>query len=142
MSYKVVVNGLLGKQTKPGYSGITKEQLTEAVEHVFRETPIREMRIPVYTGTRGREQFEEAFQREINEQLWHVEPISMETLDRGTFESFRRDFLNFSVEEPNIQRIQRSQQTDDLNAMRLQRGEITPVEYLDLLSEEETTNTI
>jgi hypothetical protein len=124
-NYKVSRNGLWGDRVKPSYPGITKEMIEETVQYVFRDQPERQM--VLHTGPRGMEQFRQAVQEELNsdEQLWA--DIRNEQYPLTPEESFDTGVVTqvgwTTATNPNY--------------LRLQRGEITPVEYLDLISEEE-----
>lgn len=116
MSYKVSRNGLWGDRVKPSYPGITKEMIEETVQYVFRDRPERQMIL--HTGPRGMEQFRQAMQEELNSNEQY--PLTPEeSFDTGVVTQVGWT----TVTNPNY--------------LRLQRGEITPVEYLDLISEEE-----
>lgn len=143
-NYEVVSNGFWSEPKVE--QGITREHIQEAVEYVFRENQDRQF--TVYTGPEGIRAFDTAVQdlvleesREANEALWTSVRTSTESylfdsleapLDYPTVAS-----LNAPLETPNVQRIrQGTTDMQEIHAQRLQNGDITLVEYLDLISEQ------
>lgn len=159
-NYEVIPNGFWGEPEV--IQGITREYIQEAVEYVFRENQDRQF--TAYTGLEGIRAFNTAVQdlvleesREANEALWtsarpllvgEPEPV-MEYPGRNTTEFYLHNFLNVTLdsptvaslnaplEPPNTQRIrQGTTDTQEIHAQGLRNGDITLVEYLDLISEQ------
>lgn len=144
-NYEVIPNGFWGKPEVR--QGLTREYIQEAVEYVFREEP-QERQFTMYTGLEGRRTFDTALQdlvsednREANEELWTsvrtaTESYSIEFLDLSS-EPPTVTSLNAPLETPNVQRIrQGTTDIQEVHTQRLQNGDITLVEYLDLISEQ------
>ncbi len=142
MEHKILENGLWGEEVSKALKGVgIRKQLEHETPGTSRETSLESMqeliralaveeesgrRFFMHTGSEGRRIFNEAVREELTTSSVPnpVETYSMELLDLGV------------LEPPNIQRQGRIS-TRDIDYQRLQRGTITPVEYLDLISAEE-----
>lgn len=106
------------------YNQLTVANIEEALEGLTRES---EREMVLHTGPEGRRLFNEVVERWIT-----TEPTIYGT--GGEVLEGEEDLYNWNVTAP----VEREGQIRDrdINYIRLQNGEITPVEYLDLISDE------